>query len=142
MTLVELEYNLKIVADLLNEKCEWFLFFGSLLGITRDKKLIQDDDDIDIYVDRKNYKLIREILSDNGFEIDYNNSPNHTEYFIQVKGVFNDKYICIDFYFYSNNIDSLFIEELWNYSGDSLNACVLRIPKIFIFRVKHVKTLY
>ena len=42
--------NLKYISDKLIN-VEWFIFFGTLLGYTRENNILKNDDDIDIYVD-------------------------------------------------------------------------------------------
>ena len=44
--------DLKYISKLL-EKYSPFIFYGTLLGITRERSLIKNDDDVDILVDFK-----------------------------------------------------------------------------------------
>ena len=113
---------------------EYFIFFGTLLGITRDKGLIDGDDDIDFYVNLKDrFKLI-ENLKNNNIEVDLTLSVNKNNYFLQIKRVFNKKILITDFYFYETDIEKNFIIERWNFEGGTHDTSkYLRIPKIFIF---------
>ena len=118
---------------------EYFIFFGTLLGITRDKGLIDGDDDIDFYVNLKDrFKLI-ENLKNNNIEVDLTLPVNKNNYFLQIKRVFNKKILITDFYFYETDIEKNFIIERWNFEGGTHDASkYLRIPKIFIFPLKKI----
>ena len=118
---------------------EYFIFFGTLLGITRDKGLIDGDDDIDFYVNLKDrFKLI-ENLKNNNIEVDLTLSVNKNNYFLQIKRVFNKKILITDFYFYETDIEKNFIIEKWNFEGGTHDTSkYLRIPKIFIFPLKKI----
>ena len=48
-----LNFTLKFFSNTMNGKCEYFLFFGSLLGMVREGKPITGDDDVDFYVNKK-----------------------------------------------------------------------------------------
>lgn len=134
-----LNYATTFFSDLLRGQCEHFLFFGSLLGIIRDKGPILGDDDIDFYVNIKDYQIVKNLLLKQGFKIDYSVFPNQTERFIQVEGILASFEIRADFYFYDSEKDEDYIEERWNFAGNinDINL-VLRIPKPLIFPLKRV----
>lgn len=73
---------------------QWFIAYGTLLGIIRDNSCIDNDDDIDIIFNKNDYHLIKKILLDNNFVIseDYNDK----KIFLKTKR--NDTYTSIDFY--------------------------------------------
>ena len=49
-----LDFSLTFFSKLLHkEEIEHFIFFGTLLGLTRDGMPIKGDDDIDFYVNKK-----------------------------------------------------------------------------------------
>ena len=134
LKLSELNHSLSVAHKMLDGKCEWFPFYGSLLGIVRDGSLIDGDDDVDILVHHKNYDLVKSILHDNGFEIDYNQIPNHTPYFFQIIGTYNGVNIRIDFYFYTDSEDDNFIHEAFSYNHSNISfQRITRIPKPLIF---------
>ena len=139
LKLSELNHSLSVAHKMLDGKCEWFPFFGTLLGIVRDGSLIDGDDDVDIYVHHKNYDLVKSILHDNGFEIDYNQNPNHTPYFFQIIGAHDGVNIRIDFHFYIDSDDDLFIEDWWRHTTSNGIEDILRIPKPFIFPLKGIE---
>ena len=134
-----LKHSLKKICTALNGRCEYFPFFGSLLGLVRDNGPIVGDDDVDIYVNKKDFTIIKSIIKDFGFEIDFGLFPNQTEHLLQVKGIVNGKYHTIDFYFYDDESDPYFIQERWNFPGipTDINN-VLRIPKPLIFPLKQI----
>ena len=134
-----LKYSTKFFSDVLNGKCEHFLFFVSLLGMIRDNGPILGDDDIDFYVNINDYQIVKSLLLKEGFQLDYSVFPNHSEFFIQVVGVVDGFDICADFYFYDSEIDEDFIEERWNFKGIIHNRDhALRMPKPLIFPLKCV----
>ena len=49
--------DLKYISKLL-EKYKPFVFYGTLLGITRERNLIKNDDDVDVLVDIKYKKKV------------------------------------------------------------------------------------
>jgi phosphorylcholine metabolism protein LicD len=49
----------------------WFVAYGTLLGIIRENSCIDGDDDIDIIVCKNNFDNIKKLLLENGFEFDY-----------------------------------------------------------------------
>ena len=66
-----LNKTLKKVAILLNDNCidEWFISYGTLLGIIRNNSCIDHDDDVDIIIDHKYFDAMKKFLEDDGFEI-------------------------------------------------------------------------
>lgn len=46
----------------------WFIGYGTLLGIVRNNSCIDGDDDVDIIIDKKYYQQIMDILSNNNIE--------------------------------------------------------------------------
>lgn len=77
-----------------NNITQWFIAYGTLLGIIRDNSCINNDDDIDIIFNKDDYHLIKRILIDNNFIIreDFNDKR------IFLKTIRNDTYTSIDFY--------------------------------------------
>jgi len=57
---VSIEKNIKNLRYVSNKlvNIEWFIFFGTLLGYTREKNILKNDDDIDIYVNIKSREVI------------------------------------------------------------------------------------
>lgn len=94
----KLNYTLKYIASLLNQHKlhYWFIAYGTLLGIIRDGSCIDNDDDIDIIIDKRHFHSIRVILEHNGIQLT-------TQYGIGtsmniIKTVPNEQLTSIDFY--------------------------------------------
>ena len=126
-------YFTNLVQDL-----EYFIFFGTLLGLTREKNIIDGDDDIDFYVNKKHRDNLIEILKSNSIEVDKTLHTNRDESFLQVMRIHNNKAYLIDFYFYDGDTDEDYIIEKWNYQGmPHIPSKHLKIPKIFIFPLQN-----
>tara|TARA_B110001452_G_scaffold206484_1_gene176582 strand:- start:2631 stop:3281 length:651 start_codon:yes stop_codon:yes gene_type:complete len=134
----ENENNLIYFSKLFNN-VEYFIFFGTLLGITREKGLIEEDDDIDFYVNLKDRSKLIDNLKNANIEVDLTLSVNKNNHFLQIKRVVNNKVLIADFYFYETDIEKNFIIEKWNFEGGTNDVSkYLRIPKIFIFPLKKI----
>jgi len=134
-----LGFTLKFFSNLMNEKCEYFLFFGTLLGLVRDKRPIKGDDDVDFYVNKNHYAFVKDMLSGLGIPINYGEWPNNTEDFIQANCVIEGIEVRADFYFYDNETDINFVKEKWNFLGKPENPSnILKVPKPLIFPLKKI----
>jgi phosphorylcholine metabolism protein LicD len=134
----ENENNLIYFSKLFNN-VEYFIFFGTLLGITREKGLIENDDDIDFYVNLKDRSKLIDNLKNANIEVDLTLSVNKNDHFLQIKRVVNNQVLIADFYFYETDIEKNFIIERWNFEGGINDTSKhLRIPKIFIFPIKKI----
>ena len=91
-----LNRTLLFIATLFNDNGikDWFIAYGTLLGIIRGGSCIDKDDDVDIVTNKTNYDIIRKILIDNGFVL--TNCGNKNKDFI--KTVTSDKYSSVDIY--------------------------------------------
>ncbi len=130
--------NLVFISNIIKD-LEYFVFFGTLLGLVREKNIIKNDDDIDIYINIKDRNKLIKILKKNFVYADLNLSVNKTRYFLQAYRVINNKNAVIDFYFYENKPNYSYIIEKWNFEampGDSSKH--LRIPKIFTHPINEV----
>lgn len=129
-----------VFIDKIIHKLECFVFYGTLLGLVRDKNLIKNDDDIDILINLKDRDKLIEILKKNSVIVDFNLSVNKEKCFFQVKRTINNRNAIIDFYFYEVSPDNYYIIEKWNFHSDPGNLSKhLRIPKIFTHPIKRVK---
>lgn len=65
---------LKKIIKLLHEYkiTNWFIAYGTLLGIVRGNSCINDDDDIDILIDKNQSDILRKIVTDNNYKYIYN----------------------------------------------------------------------
>jgi len=59
-----LNHTLLYVTTLLNNNniTNWFIGYGTLLGIIRENSCIHGDDDVDIIIDKKSYELLKNLL--------------------------------------------------------------------------------
>ena len=124
-----LNATLLFIARLLNKHniTDWFVAYGTLLGIVRNDSCIDGDDDIDIVVDRVHYDAIKRILLENGFEMHGIRSRSilktrQTEQYGSVdfymatsdkKGNFNDTWEKVTWSNCYNDANEL-VEYMWN----------------------------
>ena len=64
----KLNRTLEVVANILHEENinDWFIFFGTLLGIVRENSCIQGDDDLDVMINC-DYQHLRSVFEKRGF---------------------------------------------------------------------------
>ena len=87
--------NLKYITNFLAEKkIPYFIFFGTLLGVTRDNDIIKNDDDVDIYINLKDRKKLISVINETNFNIDYNSVQNKSKFVAEND---NDKLIYDEF---------------------------------------------
>jgi phosphorylcholine metabolism protein LicD len=69
----KLNHTLSVIINLLNNHNikNWFISYGTLLGIVRENSCIDNDDDIDITSNINDYDKIKQLLQDNGFTFIY-----------------------------------------------------------------------
>jgi len=72
----------------------WFIGYGTLLGIIRENSYIDGDDDIDIIIDKSNYNVIKQLLIEYDIEIEYGYEIGKSTN-IKKK---NNEYCSVDFY--------------------------------------------
>lgn len=131
--------NLKYVAERLS-RVEWFIFFGTLLGYTRENNIIKNDDDIDIYVDLRFRDTIIEIFKNTELNFDVTKVPNLSPFFLQGLRELGGEKTYVDFYFFENAKKLSFIREKHNFSGRSyLETNTMHIPKEIIYPIKPAK---
>jgi len=126
------ETNLDNLIFISNELKEFdpFVYFGTLLGLTRENNILINDDDIDLCL---NYKfrenVFKKLNNLNDYKINYKVC---NEYFVQLIGTKNNINTFIDLYFYIDH-DS-YIEEKHNFFASiSLESHSIHIPKKLIF---------
>ena len=125
-------YFTNLIQDL-----DYFVFFGTLLGLTREENIIEGDDDIDFYVNIKNRNQLINILKSNSIKVNENLHVNRDKSFLQIIRNYQNKIYLVDFYFYDADSDENFIIEKWNYQGmPHITSKHLRTPKIYIFPIK------
>ena len=139
LTVEENFSNLIFITNIISE-LEYFIFFGTLLGMVRENNLIENDDDIDIYVNLKEREKLIQILKNNSVNVDLDLKVNQNPSFLQITRLINNKNAIIDFYFFEDNLDDFYLIEKWNFEGGTNNPDThLRIPKIFTHPIKKVE---
>ena len=70
---ISLNKTLMFIIKLLNDNNikNWFIGYGTLLGIIRENSCIDGDDDIDIIIDISNYDVVKQLLIENDIEFLY-----------------------------------------------------------------------
>ena len=88
--------NLLYISKLF-KNINFFIFYGTLLGMERNNTIIEGDDDIDILIDiNDKNQVISLIKSNDDLEINENNS---NRYFLQLNKKTNNILSCIDLLF-------------------------------------------
>ena len=118
----ELNKTLYYICSLLLENLpenSWFIGYGTLLGMVRNNSCIEGDDDIDIIVDIKQRKVLRDILTSEGLKLWYD-KPN------LLKTHPTEEYVTMDFYM-SNVKEVVKNEEMCSVTtnfNDTWEKCV------------------
>ena len=125
--------NLTLISKIL-KKIEHFVFYGTLLGLTRDKNIIKGDDDIDFLINLKFKKLIlKKMKLNNKFKLNKKVSNNYFVQFIRTK---EKMFSFVDFYFYIKDSKKNYIIEKHNFlSNISDKRYALHIPNKLIFPI-------
>ena len=118
---------------------EHFVFYGTLLGLVREGKPIEGDDDVDILVHKNHFNEVKAIVKSLNFIIHDKKFPNTTKFFFQALGQIEGTDVIIDFYFYDSETDPEFILEYWNQNGTvDKKDSILKIPKALIFPLSKI----
>lgn len=130
------EDNLRFFSSLLAD-IEHFACFGTLLGLVRDNKVIEWDDDVDIYVNSAARTDLLQALQRAGIAVPLDVFPNTTPYFLQVQRTVRGEVGLVDFYFYDADADPDYIWEKWNFAGRYRKAyAAIKIPKKIIYPIE------
>lgn len=116
---------------------EYFPFFGTLLGITRENNIIKNDDDIDFAVACCHRQDVINAFHGSPINIDLEAVVNKSPYFLQGNRIIDGVETYIDFYFYETSTNSKFLIERWNFSGDWENPNnAIHIPADLIYPIQ------
>ena len=115
----------------------WFVCYGTLLGLVRENSCIDNDDDIDIIIEKSNYDIIKKVLIENNFKLEYGYGIKDSKNIIKTKTT--SDYSSIDIYIGDYNNEN--IKDLWNKL--TINDCFLdKENKTFIEKKWNGKTIY
>jgi hypothetical protein len=108
----KLNKTLLFIVTLLNDNNidKWFVCYGTLLGLVRENSCIDNDDDIDIIIEKGHFDLVKKILHENGFCFEYDYLIGDSRKIIKTKAT--SVYTTIDIYmgeFKGENV-----MDLWN----------------------------
>lgn len=108
----KLNKTLLYIITLLNDNniSNWFVCYGTLLGLVRENSCIDKDDDIDIIIEKSNYDIVKKILTENKFNFDYNYGIRNSKLIIKTKRT--SDYASIDIYMGEFNNKN--VRDLWN----------------------------
>ena len=101
---------MRITTLLKNNNIEYFIMFGTLLGYIRDGSIIDQDDDVDIYVHTSQYNKIKNLKLDKGWSFGIVSQNKIIQIYFENKSF-------ADIYFYDMMKDGEHIIEKWNYNG-------------------------
>ena len=135
----KLNKTLLFLITLLNDNNikNWFVCYGTLLGLVRENSCIDNDDDIDIIIEKSNYDIIIKILIENNFEFEYGYGIKNSKNIIKTKTT--SDYSSIDIYMGDYNNKN--VEDLWNHL--TIKDCFLDTEnKTFIEKKWNEKTIY
>ena len=113
-----LNNTLMFIIKLLNDNNinNWFIAYGTLLGIIRDDSCIHGDDDVDIIIDEKYYDIVKQLLVEKNFGIEYGRGINKRRSILKTKH--NNNYCSVDFYMASTDDKGNFYDSwekvLWS----------------------------
>ena len=125
--------NLRLVSEHLKD-VPHFLFFGTLLGYVREGSIIEGDDDIDIYVDRKWRQDIAQRLNGSGMKVRRRQEKFQTEFFAQAVRRIDDVQTYADFYCYENDPAQDYVIDHWNFRGHYKDPeTAMHVPKSLLF---------
>ena len=119
--------NLENLIFISNELKEFnpFVYFGTLLGLTRENNILKDDDDIDLCLNSKfRENVIKKLNNLNNFKINYKVC---NKYFVQLTRTKNNINTFVDLYFYIDHDN--YIEEKHNFFASNLIFPLLKSKK-------------
>ena len=119
---------------------DYCVFYGTALGIHRDGDIIEGDDDVDLFVENKDFDKVDKLLKEAGFRSsqEINGQPVFPGIFSQYYKTRDSEFCLLDIYFYDDVHDD-FVIDRWNISGkpDDKKTYII-FPKKIIFETKEV----
>ena len=93
----KLNHTLEVVANILHKENinDWFIMFGTLLGIVRGNECIEGDDDIDIMINC-DYSRLRNAFESHGFTFTSKHRIKNPDTILKSEP--NEEFASVDFY--------------------------------------------
>jgi phosphorylcholine metabolism protein LicD len=135
----KLNKTLLFIITLLNNNNikNWFVCYGTLLGLVRENSCIDKDDDIDIIVEKSNYDILKKILTEKNFDFESRWGVDKSKNIIKTKST--PDYASIDIYMGDYKNES--VKDLWNWL--IINDCYLDTKnKTFIEKKWNGQNIY
>jgi len=128
-TKAELNDTFNYFVNIFNENnIPLIIFYGTLLGYTRNYDLIDGDDDIDVLVNKENYQQIIEIIQKNNFTVSVRNKS-----IIQL--IYDN--VPFDIYFYKIFDDNFYID--WDGGLNFKNELIFPLQQVeFLNKIVYV----
>lgn len=126
-----LNNTLMFIIKLLNQNNiqNWFISYGTLLGIVRSNSCIEGDDDIDIIVEDIYYDKLKEILTNNNLTLTYDYGIDNSKSIIKINNT--KDYCSTDFYMASIDKEGNFHDKwnnvLWSKCYDTNGKLIQRV---------------
>jgi hypothetical protein len=124
-----LNNTLVCISTILNENNinNWFIGYGTLLGIIRNNSCIDGDDDVDIVIDKTNYNIVKDLLIKKGFEFEYKyGNIGNSKDILKIKT--SEQYCTVDFYMASvdgkGNFNDKWEKTIWSNCYDDNNKLI------------------
>ena len=114
----KLNFSLFKISKILhkNKFEQWFIAYGTLLGIVRNNSCIDGDDDIDIICNINDYQKLRAILEKENYELEFGYGINESKKIIKTKA--SSESVSIDFYMTkvddNGNFNDLWEGYIWS----------------------------
>tara|TARA_Y100001938_G_C7920478_1_gene344229 strand:+ start:137 stop:703 length:567 start_codon:yes stop_codon:yes gene_type:complete len=132
--------NLSIISSAIPKYWEHFLFYGTLLGFHREGNILENDDDVDIMMERGlREEFLKLVVTYTPFNIRLNNR-DITQLIRTINGIST----YVDIYYYYNVPEKDHIIDRWNTrctpitteDGQKIRGQTLKIPKDILFPIK------
>ena len=125
----KLNLSLTKISKIINKNKfdQWFIAYGTLLGIVRNNSCIDGDDDIDIICNINDYQKLRAILLKENYELEFGYGINESKRIIKTKACLESA--SIDFYMTEVDDNGNF-NDLWE--GVTWSNCYPINSKEFI----------
>ena len=135
----KLNKTLLFIITLLNDNNidKWFVCYGTLLGLVREDSCIENDDDIDIIIEKGHFDVVKKLLHDNGFCFEYGYQIRDSRKIIKTKAT--SVYTTIDIYMGEFNGENVL--DLWNIL-DIKDCFVDNEKKTFVEKIWNEQRVY